>query len=94
MERQERDRTSDSFERSRGNQAEFSGTTWEVVQQSVSERRQRTRLYCVHTAESEKKQEKKLDRVCVYGEWRSRLAGKRFSHLASFQPIRGHEAIV
>jgi hypothetical protein len=53
LERQERDRTSDSFGRSRGNQAEFSGTTWEVVQQSVSERRQQTRLYCVHTAESE-----------------------------------------
>lgn len=66
MERQERDRTSDSFERSRGNQAEFSGTTWEVVQQSVSERRQQTRLYCVHTGESEKKQEKKIGpRLCL-----------------------------
>ena len=51
MKTQERDRTSDSFERSRGNQAGFSVTTWEVVQLNVSERTHRTRLYCVHTAE-------------------------------------------
>jgi hypothetical protein len=51
-----------------------------------------------NTNRNEKKKGKKLDRVCVYGvaeaRRRSRLAGKRFSHLAAFQLIDGHEAIV